>query len=63
MLAIAALVTASAAINIATVSTELSSVVLAWSLNVRIVVVLAKRMPTYCCGIFQFFATDFTDKH
>ena len=36
MLAIAALVTASAAINIATVSTELSSVVFEWSLTVRI---------------------------
>jgi hypothetical protein len=36
MLAIAALVTTSAAISIATVSKELSSVVFAWSLNVRI---------------------------
>jgi hypothetical protein len=37
MLAMAALVIASAAISIVTMSSELSSVVFAWSLNVRIV--------------------------
>src|SRR5690348_718521 len=61
MLAIAALVTARAAISMTTVSTELSRVVFAWSLKVRILRArVAKHVPRQVTQCTNYAAESFS---